>query len=234
MGFTIQGDTFKVKDGPRNKMPRQASGNERFTYFHVRHGWSFDPKLKEWLPELRQIAHMRGCNGVTPQGSAKTTIATLMERGHNVLILGAKKLGPYKHYLKTWPTISSTGVKGKAYTSIFERPVVHGPDAKDVTWQRDDKGYTKFQRYLTKHVVEPMTRDVLQAKLAAKEDRAVRMSKGAENPVIKAKFEAVLAEIEDMQEAWDKQFSRFAEDEAFASFADIEGDLVDPDEEEGE
>jgi hypothetical protein len=203
----IIGSTFEPAQMDRNYIPKQDSGNYRFTLYHTDRGWSFNKAKNEWYPVLNQFVHMPGCNGIPQSGNAAGALAVLARKGYDVMSVGDKRLGKYKNYLQTWPTVNSSGVLGKAWGTIFEAPEL-SKNGRRVYWHRNDVEYYKFLKFVRDSVIEPMSRPVFNEKIEMVESKISRLARLSENPALKKRYEDAISEKELMIKAYEKQFGK--------------------------
>lgn len=86
--------------------------NERFDFVHYPLGWSYDEKLG-FLPELSQLYHMPGVNGVRDTGKdrdgrslppdATATRAGSQRKGGTVIYPDDNRLGEFRRFLRRAP-----------------------------------------------------------------------------------------------------------------------------------
>jgi len=227
MAIEITGGVYEPKGIKNDLIPVDPSMNHRFTYFHTGLGWFFlagtgkgkSRKPGEWLPRLNQMTMQKGCNGVTAT-SDKTAVATHLSKGHTVLPVGDPRLGKFARYIATWKNAGG----GLTWSTIWQQPRIS--PLGGLSWVRNDKGYNEFLTFLRDNVLPAMSLEAMEFFVSNKESRAQRLAKFTDKPVYKARYDATLADIVEMREAWERQFSERVEAPVWNELPDPRREVV--------
>lgn len=202
---------------PCEHVPRR--GTSEFTVFHG-HGWEFCPDFGDqggaWLPEVSEIRHTPGCNGVSEHGKPSAAIAGMMsERKRGIVIPnGDRRLPPeYRYYLAAYDVRG--GGKYYCYPSVRFTHVSGGRAVIPVIDRQWEYGF-RAALYAAS-IVPPMQRDVLQMQVSVLQNRAKRIRANAAKGIVTSESaREQIAEIEDTIAKWnaayDRQFGEIEEE----------------------
>lgn len=209
MAKTVQIDGRRPEKKESGVVLPKEMPSRRWSYFHDPiQGWAYDDR-HGWIPDLCQLSWTHGCNSITvgADGTVDRSHAQgrLAQSGFAYIDPYDRRLlpGGYAPYWMEYDVVWG-GKRMLSYKSVFERGVRIG---SKTTWSRDDTAWFGFLAYLLKEgIIDPMPAEVLEAKLDVQRKRIGRLEKMGGNPLMAEKHQAEIRRMEEMVEAFRKQF----------------------------
>lgn len=199
-----------TSNGPasvENLLPPSLS-NERFDFVHYPLGWTYDEKLG-FLPELSQLSHMPGVNGVRDMGKdrdgkpippdATSARAGSQRKGGTLILPDDNRLGEYRRFLRR--ALCKNGRYFYFFTGVEVQVWGDGENQHRVIpspkWQ-------PFLAYLRDHkIVDPISEPAYDRlrNVAASELESIR---GQSSELAEQRRKAITARLNGMEKEWAK------------------------------
>jgi hypothetical protein len=211
MSVRILNDSEEVTNrstaSQENLLP-PALANERFDFVHYPLGWSYDEKLG-FLPEMSQLTHMPGVNGVRDMGKdrdgkpippdATSTRAGSQRKGGTLILPEDNRLGDFRKFLRR------AACKNGRYFYFFAGVEVQ-------VWGDNEGQFKvvpspKWQPFLVhlrdSKIVDPISEPAYDRlrNVAASELEAIREQTSA---LAESRRKAITARITGMEKEWAK------------------------------
>jgi hypothetical protein len=198
-----QGQEFKPASTSEEPRLPANYANFPFVVVHYPGGWGFDDECGEFLPELSEIVHRAGVNGVkdTPDGRLgpiSPALGGAAAKGGTIVLPGDGRLGEWQHYIQRYkthnagfhycmkgtrfkllPNGKAAAVDGSAVYRTFRRKLV----SSGIIAPIDEPSYNVIidieRRGLERNLRESGRNPnaYLEAKITAKGERIARMEK---------------------------------------------------------
>lgn len=134
--------------------------NRAFTCVHFGL-WKFDEEADEWLPEVGEILHVPGANGVSERGNPNAAKTGAVSKGGIIIEAHDSRLGEFIDYLAYFPTRAGRRFYCMRWTSFTI--VRNGRRCVAVPDKETHRGFLR-QLYVA-GIVPPMPVEILSEKI---------------------------------------------------------------------
>lgn len=195
---TPKADIDAMRKAEGIPVPRGKSPPPKFVYVHYNKSWEWDDKYG-FIPRPKKLNAVPGANGVKRDLDLTPFVSMAVGRGATYINPKDDRLGPYKGYVRYYPTNDGR----KWYTDAWATATVLGDGT--VLWDTDENGekFKQFQVWLRDHnVVDPMEPEIARMLIGRTKERLNMLrSRSAGNPHLQAQAEELRLRIDRMEAA---------------------------------